>query len=57
MTQDDSDEKYWTLAVLTWDDLQRILRDNTLEVREQLQTTTTTTALAAHALSIARSRS
>jgi len=28
-----SDEKYWTLAVLTWDDLQRILRDNTLEVR------------------------
>jgi len=27
------EDKYWTLAVLTWEDLQRILRDNTMEVR------------------------
>ena len=26
------EDKYWTLAVLTWEDLQRILRDNTMEV-------------------------
>jgi hypothetical protein len=29
------EDKYWTLAVLTWEDLQRILRDNTMEVRRR----------------------
>ena len=27
------EDKYWTSAVLTWEDLERILRDNTMEVR------------------------